>query len=120
MERVIQTSDVKPQASATAAAASASHSASGQPYMASSYSETSSLRLDQLGNKQQTPRFVYVLTFFSAIGGFLFGYDTGVISGAMILLRDEFVLDLVWQEMVVSVTIAAAAFFALIGNFLFI
>lgn len=65
-------------------------SASGHPYMASSYSETSSLRLDQLGNKVSTPKYVYLLTFFSAIGGFLFGYDTGVISGAMILLRDYF------------------------------
>ena len=91
-------------------------SASGHPYMASSYSETSSLRLDQLGNKVKTPPFVYLLTFFSAIGGFLFGYDTGVISGAMILLRDQFRLNSVWQEMVVSVTIGAAAVFALVGK----
>ncbi len=53
-----------------------------------------------------TPPFVYILTFFSAIGGFLFGYDTGVISGAMISLRERFMLNSVWQEMVVSVTIA--------------
>ena len=108
MERIISTKPTKPQSN--------SHSASGQPYMASSYSETSSLRIDELGQKPRTPMFVYILTFFSAIGGFLFGYDTGVISGAMILLRDEFVLNSVWQEMVVSVTIGAAALFALIGE----
>ena len=46
--------------------------------------------------------FVYGLTFLSAIGGFLFGYDTGVVSGAMIIIRQEFDLNSVWQELVVS------------------
>jgi SP family myo-inositol transporter-like MFS transporter 13 len=67
---------------------------------------------------QSSTRFVYLLTFLSAIGGFLFGYDTGVVSGAMILLRDEFQLSFLWQELVVSITIGAAALFALIGGFL--
>ena len=62
--------------------------------------------------------FVYLLTFLSAIGGFLFGYDTGVISGAMILLRDKFQLSFFWQELVVSMTIATAAVFAFLGGFL--
>ncbi|XP_013406068.1 proton myo-inositol cotransporter [Lingula anatina] len=63
-----------------------------------------------------TPWFVYYLTFFSAIGGFLFGYDTGVVSGAMLLVDDDFLLSPLWHEMVVSVTIGAAAVFALIGG----
>ena len=67
------------------------------------YDEDTALSVDQLESKPKTSWFVYILTIFSAIGGFLFGYDTGVISGAMILLRDEFSLSLVWQEMVVSV-----------------
>ena len=64
----------------------------------------------------QTPAFVIVLSFFSAIGGFLFGYDTGVVSGAMLLLRDQFHLTSIWEEVVVSVTIGFAAIFALVGG----
>ena len=53
--------------------------------------------------------FVYVLAAFSAIGGFLFGYDTGVVSGAMIKVRVKFHLDSTMQEAIVSATIGAAA-----------
>ena len=84
----------------------------------SNMGEGTALKLDQLKSKVKTPKFVYVLTFLSAIGGFLFGYDTGVISGAMILLRDEFLLNSVWQEAIVSVTVGTAAVLALVGGFL--
>ncbi|KAK7101483.1 proton myo-inositol cotransporter-like [Littorina saxatilis] len=80
--------------------------------------EKLNLKIDSLQNKANTPRFIYILTFFAALGGFLFGYDTGVISGAMILLRNNMSLSSVWQELIVSVTIAAAAVLALVGGFL--
>ena len=54
------------------------------------------------------PLRLHLLTFLSAIGGFLFGYDTGVISGAMLLLRQEFSLSEVWQEVIVSSTVMSA------------
>lgn len=60
--------------------------------------------------------FLYVLTVFAALGGFLFGYDTGVVSGAMIRVREWFGLDSTWQELIVSVTIAAAAIAAALGG----
>ncbi len=69
------------------------------------YGENTVLRVDQLPERIPTPPFVYILTLFSAIGGFLFGYDTGVISGAMISLRERFMLNSIWQEMIVSTTI---------------
>jgi len=48
---------------------------------------TSSETLVREETKPRTPTFIYVLTFLSTIGGFLFGYDTGVVSGAMLLIR---------------------------------
>lgn len=72
--------------------------------------------LDQ--DATSTPRFVYVLAFFSALGGFLFGYDTGVVSGAMLLLKTEMNLNTLWQELLVSSTVGAAAISALSGGFL--
>ena len=45
--------------------------------------------------------YVYKLTFLAAIGGFLFGYDTGVVSGAMIIIRQEFDFNSLWQELMV-------------------
>lgn len=60
--------------------------------------------------------FLCSLTFFSALGGFLFGYDTGVVSGAMIKIRNDFKLTPVLEELVVSITIAGAAIAALIAG----
>ena len=43
-------------------------------------------------------RFVFVLAFSAAVGGFLFGYDTGVVSGAILPLKNEFLLNNVWIQ----------------------
>ena len=84
-------------------------------YSASAYG---SMYIDKLHVPLHTPNYVYVLVALSALGGFLFGYDTGVVSGAMILLREQFDLSSVWQEGVVAVTVAGAAAFALVGGIL--
>lgn len=65
-----------------------------------------------------TRGFVYLLAFFSALGGFLFGYDTGVVSGAMLLLKKEMNLSNLWQELLVSSTVGAAAISSLSGGWL--
>lgn len=52
--------------------------------------------------------FIYILTALSCIGGFLFGYDTGVVSGALIQIKDRFSLSDWDEELVVSITVAGA------------
>uniref|UniRef100_J3MIL5 Major facilitator superfamily (MFS) profile domain-containing protein n=1 Tax=Oryza brachyantha TaxID=4533 RepID=J3MIL5_ORYBR len=55
----------------------------------------------------------------AGIGGLLFGYDTGVISGALLYIRDDFrsVDKNTWlQEMIVSMAVAGAIIGAAVGG----
>lgn len=61
-------------------------------------------------------RRMFYLTFMSALGGFLFGYDTGVVSGAMLKIRDDLDLDPAQQEVVVTSTVVACAACSLLGG----
>lgn len=61
-------------------------------------------------------KFVYVAAAFAAIGGLLFGYDTGVISGALIFIEKTFALSTFHQELVVSVVLVGACAGALSGG----
>ncbi len=56
------------------------------------------------------------LTGTAAIGGFLFGYDTGVISGAMLLLKRAFDLSSNEQQVVVTSTVVSAFASSLVGG----
>ncbi len=47
-------------------------------------------------------RFVYLATAISALGGMLFGYDIGVISGAILFIKQAFSLSAGMEEIVVS------------------
>jgi MFS transporter, SP family, galactose:H+ symporter len=61
-------------------------------------------------------RFVYMAAVFAALGGLLFGYDTGVISGAELFIRNDFTLSTFALEVIVSGVLAGAAVGALGGG----
>src|ERR1700691_1445571 len=60
--------------------------------------------------------FVYIAAAIAALGGLLFGYDTGVISGALIFIQKSFALTTFHQELVVSVVLVGAAVGSLGGG----
>jgi MFS transporter, SP family, galactose:H+ symporter len=66
--------------------------------------------------KSDVKPFVYVAVGVAAIGGLLFGYDTGVISGAILFVKNEFSLSATMEEIVVSSVLVGAVFGAAIGG----
>src|ERR1700720_3822988 len=61
-------------------------------------------------------RVVYIAEVFAALGGLLFGYDTGVISGALIFIKREFGLTTAAEEIVVSGVLLGATIGAIAGG----
>lgn len=61
-------------------------------------------------------RFVYVVAAVSALGGLLFGYDTGIISGALLFIEDDFALSDTGQQLVVASLLLGAVFGAFVGG----
>ncbi len=59
---------------------------------------------------------VYFAVGVAAIGGLLFGYDTGVISGAILFITKQFSLSATIEEIVVSSVLAGAAIGAALGG----
>ncbi|KAK2437946.1 Fibroblast growth factor 3 [Trifolium repens] len=65
--------------------------------------------------------YILRLAFSAGIGGLLFGYDTGVISGALLYIRDDFkaVDTKVWlQSAIVSTALAGAVIGAAVGGWI--
>src|SRR5580700_2412458 len=60
--------------------------------------------------------FVYLAASFAGLGGLLFGYDTGVISGAVLFFKNDFTLSTFALEVIVSGVLAGAAVGALAGG----
>jgi sugar porter (SP) family MFS transporter len=61
-------------------------------------------------------RFLIRLAVIAALGGFLFGYDTGVIGGAMLYIKKDFHAGSFAQESMVSAILIGAAIGALISG----
>ncbi|KAI3697043.1 hypothetical protein L6452_29759 [Arctium lappa] len=79
-------------------------------------------RLDASVEKKITyfsNKYVLGLTVIAGIGGLLFGYDTGVISGALLYIRDEFEAvdqSSFLQETIVSMALVGAMIGAAAGG----
>ena len=68
--------------------------------------------------KQGHGRFVYVVAIVSALGGLLFGYDTGVISGAALFIEQDYALSNLLVGIVVSAVLIGAVIGAAVGGYL--
>jgi MFS transporter, SP family, galactose:H+ symporter len=60
--------------------------------------------------------YFYLIASVAALGGLLFGYDTGVISGALLFIRQVMTLSPTMQGVVVSIALAGAAIGAAIAG----
>jgi len=60
--------------------------------------------------------FSYLAAGFAALGGLLFGYDTGVISGAVLFLKNDFALSTFALSAIVSGVLVGAAVGSLVGG----
>jgi sugar porter (SP) family MFS transporter len=62
--------------------------------------------------------FVYLASAISALGGMLFGYDIGVISGAILFIKTDFSLSPSLEEIVVSSVLLGSLVGAMLGGVL--
>jgi len=74
------------------------------------------LILSQPHSTEGKQRIVYVVAALSALGGMLFGYDTGVISGAILFIRQDFVLSDFTVGLVISAVLIGAVIGAALGG----
>jgi sugar porter (SP) family MFS transporter len=66
--------------------------------------------------KSEVNGFVYFAVGVAALGGLLFGYDTGVISGAILFITKQFSLSATMEEIVVSSVLVGAVAGATLGG----
>ncbi|MFN8473490.1 MAG: sugar porter family MFS transporter [Anaerolineae bacterium] len=62
--------------------------------------------------------YVILVAVIAAIGGLLFGYDTGVISGAILFIKQQFGMPSGQEEFVTSAVLLGAVLGALLGGVL--
>ncbi len=65
---------------------------------------------------RETPRYTYLVAAVAAIGGMLFGYDIGVISGAENLLKASFRLSSGTEELAVAAVLIGAVAGGVVGG----
>lgn len=73
--------------------------------------------MEKVHNPQEHKKLsIYFITSVAALGGLLFGYDTGVISGAQLFLVKTFSLNAQQQELAVSSVLIGAIIGAIVAG----
>lgn len=67
--------------------------------------------------KPRVSSYAILIALIAAIGGLLFGYDTSVISGAILFVRKQFGLSSFQTEVAVSIVLAGAALGAAVAGY---
>lgn len=67
------------------------------------------------GGRQQVTALLAATAVVSAIAGFLYGYDTGIISGAILQIREDFGVGDGWQQAISAGILVGAVIGALVG-----
>jgi sugar porter (SP) family MFS transporter len=70
------------------------------------------------GMRASGNRMLLRISIIAAIGGLLFGFDTGVISGALLFLKKDLHANAVAQEWIVSVLLLGAILGAILSGYL--
>jgi len=68
--------------------------------------------------RKASSRYLYLITLVAAVGGFLFGYDLSLISGAIIFLKAEWNLSPFWMGAIAGSAILGCPFGPLAGAWL--
>mmetsp|Transcript_19872 Transcript_19872/g.27000 ORF Transcript_19872/g.27000 Transcript_19872/m.27000 type:complete len:83 (-) Transcript_19872:483-731(-) len=76
--------------------------------MADTGSETTPIRTDGTSEGENGGMLIRMVAVAS-LGGFLFGYDTGVVSGGILFIENDWNLTYLQEELIVSGTVASAA-----------
>ncbi|HKI86554.1 MAG TPA: sugar porter family MFS transporter [Thermoanaerobaculia bacterium] len=76
------------------------------------------MRKTKRRSKASGKHLVYLATAVSALGGMLFGYDSGVISGAILFIKKAFALSPGMEEVVVGAVLAGSLLGAAAGGML--
>lgn len=62
--------------------------------------------------------FVFIVSAIAALAGLLFGFDTGIISGALLYIEKDFVLSIEMKELIVSSVLLGAMGASLFSGYL--
>src|SRR3990172_2623548 len=72
-----------------------------------------------MAKEQGTPYLLFAV-IIAAFGGFLYGYHTGIIAGALVFLTQSFHLSIIDQGVVVSIILVGALLIALAESYSFL